>query len=90
LLKNLDFVTYKPEKFCGLIKDDWEDVKANYHLLGVPLIPLNSPYLYHLSGETIRTLAMDRYSQTMKNKDIYHQKWKGKWDQVFERAENGN
>ena len=71
---------------------DYEDMDlcTTAHLLGVPLIPLNSPYLYHLSGETIRTLAMDRYSQTMKNKDIYHQKWQGKWDQVFERAENGN
>ena len=36
-MKNLDFITYKPEKFCGLIKDDWEDDKPNYHLLGVPL-----------------------------------------------------
>ena len=37
MLKNLDFISHKPEKFCGLIKDDWEDDKANYHLLGVPL-----------------------------------------------------
>jgi agmatinase len=36
-LKNLDFITHQPEKFCGIIKDDWEDDKPNYHLLGVPL-----------------------------------------------------
>ena len=67
---------------------DYEDMDlcTTAHILGTPLIPLNSPDLDHLSGATIRTLAMDRYSQTMKNKDVYHQKWQGKWDIVFERC----
>ena len=36
-MKNLDFVTYKPEVFCGLLKEEWGDKDPNYHLLGVPL-----------------------------------------------------
>ena len=67
---------------------DYEDMDlcTTARVLGIPLIPLNSPALAHMSGETIRTLAMDRYSQTMKNKDVYHRKWQGKWDTIFERC----
>jgi len=33
-------------------------------------------------------MKANRYSQTMKNKDVYHQKWQGKWDIIFERCNN--
>jgi len=36
-LKNLEFVCHDPELFCGIVKRDWSNDEANYHLLGVPL-----------------------------------------------------
>lgn len=36
-MSNLDFVSYQPQLFCGLIKKDWKDKTPNYNLLGVPL-----------------------------------------------------
>ena len=36
-MKNLEFVCHDPELFCGIVKRDWSNDEANYHLLGVPL-----------------------------------------------------
>ena len=72
----------------GLFDFEDMDVSTTAHLLGIPLVVLKTPYLQHISGATIQGLAIDRYSQTMKNKDIYHQKWQGEWDTIFGRLEN--
>ena len=72
----------------GLFDYEDMDLCTTAHLLGIPLVVLKTSYLYHLSGVTIQGLAMDRYSQTMKNKEIYHRKWQGDWDTIFGRLEN--
>ncbi|MHA1214301.1 MAG: arginase family protein [Candidatus Hodarchaeales archaeon] len=42
-MKNIEFSTYEPEMFCGIIKKEWEENNENYHLLGVP-IDISSSY----------------------------------------------
>ena len=44
--------------------------------LGCELIPLNSPYLKHLSGQTVRKNYPDREKYTNENREKFYQKWK--------------
>ena len=76
---------------------DYEDMclSTTAHSLGIPLVALcqgwNSQYHYlnHISGATIYAMAVDRYSQTVKNKEIFHRKWDGRWGNFIERLSHG-
>ena len=72
----------------GIFDYEDMDLSTTAHLLGIPLVALKTPYLHHISGATIQGLAVDRHSQTIKNREIYHRKWEGDWGKIFGRLEN--
>ena len=75
----------------GIFDYEDMDMSTTAHSLGIPLVSLvqgwnaRYPYLHHISGATIYAMAIDRHSQTIKNRDIYHRKWDGQWDGFIER-----
>ena len=69
---------------------DYEDVDLSTTAIskGIPLIVTDSSHLQHLSGATIASMKVDRRSQTLKNQKIYHEKWQGQWEKIFERLDH--
>lgn len=59
---------------------DYEDVdlSTTAYFKGIPLVPLNLPFLKHMSGATISTLNVDRMKTTQQNREKYIQKWRSK------------
>jgi agmatinase len=70
-VKNLDFITHKPEKFCGLIRDEWEDDQPNYHLLGVPL-DISSTYRpgSRFGPDYLRRILQSENFECMSEKEV--------------------
>jgi len=68
-------------------KYDYEDIclSTTAQTLGIPLIALDSPYLDHISGVTIRATGADRHSQTVKNKEAYRKKWESKFESLLSK-----
>lgn len=58
-------------------KYDYEDIDISLtaQFLGYNLIALNSKYARHIGGATIYALNSDRQAQTLKNKELFRQKW---------------
>ena len=59
-------------------KFDYEDLDLSTRAvyMGYDLVPLNSPYLKHMSGQTVRKSFPDREKYTIENREKFYQKWK--------------
>jgi len=59
-------------------KFDFEDVDLSTTAIymGYELLPLNSPYINHLSGQTVRKNYPDRERYTKENVNKFYKKWK--------------
>lgn len=57
---------------------DYEDLdlSLNASLKGYELVPLDSPYLQHMSGATISKVNPNRQSITVRNREYFYNKWK--------------
>ena len=68
---------------------DMEDVDLGVEAkkLGMDLVSLNSPSLYHKSGVTIRSEYGDqaRLEQTKKNVEKFKEKWEGQLKEIYKR-----
>ena len=60
-------------------KHDYEDVDISTKalIIGLTLVPLNSPLIKHLGTQTIGYTA-ERLAMTTKNREKYLQKWSDK------------
>lgn len=56
------------------------DLSTTAQFLGIKLVALNSPFLHHLSGVTIRSTGADRLSVTQKHRILWLSKWQDEWD----------
>jgi len=52
------------------------DLSTTALFLNYDLVALNSPFLKHLSGQTVRKNYPDREKYTNENREKFYQKWK--------------